>query len=78
MSQTGVVLDDYCRWCSQPPNYLVIHYGPCPCVKAIEYNPNGTIRRVEFQEEQQAAPIEVNIDWTFDVEAEHLPASSRA
>jgi hypothetical protein len=35
-------------------------------VKAIEYHPNGKLKRVEFHEEQAAelAPIEGNFDWT--------------
>lgn len=37
----------YCRWCSND-GLQVIHYGPCPRVKSIEYHPNGNIKRVEF------------------------------
>jgi len=33
-----------CQWCGN-----VQHTGVCPRVKAIEYHPNGTIKRVEFQ-----------------------------
>lgn len=26
------------------------HIGPCPRIKAIEYYPNGTMKRVEYHE----------------------------
>ena len=38
-----------CPWCSAG-NIRVAHGGPCPYVKAIEYHPNGTVKRVEFNE----------------------------
>lgn len=31
-----------CRWCGWA------HAGVCPRVKAIEYHPNGEVKRVEF------------------------------
>jgi hypothetical protein len=34
-----------CGWCG------LIHGGTCPRVKAIEYHPNGQIKRVEFHEQ---------------------------
>lgn len=38
---------NYCPYCSD--DYQKIsHGGTCPRVKAIEYYPNGTIKRVEF------------------------------
>ena len=37
-----------CPWCSTE-FVKVYHTGPCPRVKAIEYYPNGTVRRVEFK-----------------------------
>ena len=36
-----------CPWCSDE-HTKVYHVGPCPRVKAIEYYPNGTIKRIEF------------------------------
>jgi hypothetical protein len=33
----------------------MIHQTTCPRVKAIEYNPDGTVRRIEFH--GPAAPI---------------------
>jgi len=39
-----------CPWCSSPL-YSVYHVGFCPRVKAIEYYENGTMKRVEFREE---------------------------
>lgn len=37
-----------CPWCSMPPHQTTFHSGLCPRVKAIEYHPNGTVKRVEF------------------------------
>ena len=37
-----------CPWCSGPWNQ-VYHSGVCPRVRAIEYYPNGMIKRVEFR-----------------------------
>ena len=34
----------------------VIHNGPCPRVKAIEYFPDGTPKRVEFHGERLPIP----------------------
>jgi hypothetical protein len=31
-----------CQWCG------MIHNGTCPKVAAIEYHPNGAVKRVEF------------------------------
>ncbi len=31
-----------CRWCG------LIHGPKCPSVKAIEYYPDGTVKRIEF------------------------------
>ena len=45
---TNTVSNDYCGWCSNPPNHLVYHFGPCPRVRALEYHPNGQLKRVEF------------------------------
>ena len=28
------------------------HVGTCPKVKAIEYHPNGTVKRIEFHEQR--------------------------
>lgn len=36
-----------CPWCSSGMS-ATFHNGPCPRLKAIEYHPNGMIRRVEF------------------------------
>ena len=38
-----------CPWCSRPlEHHWVFHNGPCPRVKAIDYYPDGSIKRVEF------------------------------
>ena len=34
----------------------VYHFGACPEVKAIEYFPNGTVKRVEFHGDHLPAP----------------------
>lgn len=41
---TSAGKDPVCRWCG------VIHMttGKCPSVKAFEYHPDGTVKRVEF------------------------------
>ncbi|HEU4635426.1 MAG TPA: hypothetical protein VFS41_04565 [Edaphobacter sp.] len=33
-----------CQWCG------MIHNGTCPKVSAIEYHPNGAVKRVEFHD----------------------------
>ena len=43
-------VEGYCPYCSSPPSTYVFHIGKCPKVKAIEYHPNGTIKRIEFEE----------------------------
>lgn len=35
-----------CRYCGES----VFHTGICPRIKAIEYHPDGSIKRVEFLE----------------------------
>ena len=40
----------YCPYCSTPYSFIV-HGGHCPKVKAIEYYPNGTVKRIEFHPE---------------------------
>jgi len=43
-----------CPWCSRPSvHHWVFHGGPCPRVKAIDYYPNGSIKRVEFWPEDE-------------------------
>ncbi len=39
-----------CPHCSGPFN-AVYHTGACPRIKAIEYHPNGTLKRIEFRED---------------------------
>lgn len=36
-----------CPYCSSAFR-AVMHGGPCPRVKAIEYHPNGAVKRVEL------------------------------
>lgn len=45
-----------CGWCSTDWQ-AVIHSGPCPKVKAIEYDNYGHIKRVEFREVTPFTPF---------------------
>ncbi len=38
-----------CPHCSSPYS-ATFHNGPCPRIKAIEYHPNGSVKRIEFKE----------------------------
>jgi hypothetical protein len=40
-----------CGWCNG------FHTGKCPLVKAIEYHPDGTTKRVEFYAPKDYPPI---------------------
>lgn len=39
-----------CPYCSGPNSIVVHGTYVCPRVKAIEYHPDGTVKRVEFRE----------------------------
>ena len=39
---TTASLQEVCRWCGS------LHGHLCPAVKALEYYPDGTVKRVEF------------------------------
>lgn len=43
-------LPGYCAHCG------MLHAGPCPRIKVIEYHPNGTVKRVEYHE-TKVAPL---------------------
>ncbi len=43
MSTSAVSYPGACRWCG------VIHGPTCPTVKAIEFFPDGSVKRVEFK-----------------------------
>lgn len=46
--------DGYCPHCSQPSlRQYTFHGGHCPRVKAIEYHPNGGVKRIEFHGSQR-------------------------
>ena len=50
MSETSSMSPEgSCPWCSGAGQY-VYHSGACPKIKAIEYHPNGLIKRVEFKD----------------------------
>ncbi len=46
-----------CPWCSSSHSG-VVHGGPCPRVRAIEYHPSGGVKRVEFFGDQTDASAE--------------------
>lgn len=54
----------YCFYCSNPPYQFIYHGGPCPLVKAKEYCPNETLKRIEFHEPQ---PATINVEWGIPV-----------
>ena len=41
-----------CGHCSGNGQWT-IHAGTCPKVKAIEYHPNGAIKRIEFKDDER-------------------------
>lgn len=43
----GLSIPGACPYCSSPWS-AQIHGGACPRIKAIEYHPNGTVKRVEL------------------------------
>jgi len=42
-----------CRYCGS----ITPHQGICPSVKAMEYYPDGTIKRVEMKTAQDYPPV---------------------
>lgn len=46
-----------CRWCG------MTHGPQCPSVKAIDFFPDGTVKRVEFQTAAGAAPYALAPAW---------------
>ena len=52
--KTTVINPPSCRWCGMT-------HGPrCPSVKALEYHPDGTVKRVEFFAPNDYPPIQIN------------------
>lgn len=56
---TGVNDPNRCAWCNG------FHAHKCPLVKAIEYHPDGTTKRVEFYTPKDCPPLEVKGDLTI-------------
>jgi hypothetical protein len=47
-------IQEGCRWCGG------FHNSICPTIKAMEYYPDGTVKRVEFKPAQDyAAPLDM-------------------
>ena len=58
-----------CPWCSGPWN-KVYHSGVCPRVRAIEYHPNGTVKRIEFRSPEGASPHDPHSTHAADYSAQ--------
>lgn len=56
ISSTSVTMSS-CKHCE------MIHGGVCPKIKAIEYYPDGSIRRVEYYEFKAGQGWEWTVDW---------------
>lgn len=50
---TSMNLAGACPYCSSP-HTATFHSGACPRLKAIEYHPNGTVKRVELNPPEPA------------------------
>lgn len=48
---TSLSLPGACGYCSSPFS-AIYHAGPCPRIRAIEYHPCGTVKRVELHDLQ--------------------------
>lgn len=57
MSTTGSI-EMGCPYCGQPESF---HRGKCHLVKAMEYHPNGTLKRVEFFAPVDYRPVQVGV-----------------
>jgi hypothetical protein len=68
-------MSEACRWCGQ-------YHGPkCPTVKAIEFHPDGSIKRVEFKTANDYPPSlgiapPYPIDYSKSVTVETKPGLS--
>lgn len=49
-----------CQYCGSASP----HQGICPSVKAIEYYPDGTTKRVELKTANDYPPFDVQAPWT--------------
>jgi hypothetical protein len=54
-----------------------IHTGKCPTVKAFEYHPDGTIKRVEFYAPVDYRPIEGLSDFVMGPGSNPRPSDVR-
>ena len=50
VTTTGLPRENACPYCSSD-SVQVYHQGKCPKIKSIEYYENGTIKKVDFEEE---------------------------
>lgn len=50
-----------CQWCGQ------IHGPQCPSVKALEYYPNGAVKRVEFKTGSEVPTWTIPANWQSPV-----------
>lgn len=63
---TTVPTKQPCEHCSRPPSY-VYHDGRCPLVRAIEYYPDGGIKRIEFVDERPNIVYQLPGSGVYDV-----------
>jgi hypothetical protein len=58
-----------CRWCGN------LHGGEhCPRVRAIEFFENGTVKRVEFRDEEDEAPATLPFVYPVPLKVVPLPS----
>jgi hypothetical protein len=57
----------YCPYCSDPPHSFSYHTGSCPRMKAIEYYPDGKVKRIEFAD----GTVNYGLDSAVDLELEY-------
>lgn len=52
-AQPALSMPGACPHCSGPFRYVTHGGSACPRIKAVEYHPNGAVKRVEFREESR-------------------------
>ena len=71
MTSGETTVESACPFCSGG-GVFVVHQGLCPRIKAKEYHPNGTLKRIEFWGSRQAGiglgTIEAALDFDEPME----------
>ena len=65
-------MNERCGWCSSETS-KVYHTGYCPQVKAIEYYPDGSVKRVEFHSHQSTITMDPRVPFTIGNDLSILP-----